>query len=116
MAGTTAKSPRNSAKAGKVEFIVWPGGDKSKETTVTVQIDPIGRFSPTWPYDCERSDKLMLELCEFLHNEHKREGGFGQPHTSSAAILALMGSNQRKYERLAFSTSSGASPTSATTP
>jgi len=92
----------SQGKDGKVEFIVWPGGDKSKETTVTVQIDPIGRFSPTWPYDCERSDKLMLELCGFLHSEHKREGGFGRPHTSSAAILALMASNQRKYERLAF--------------
>jgi len=92
----------SQAAEGKLELIVWPGGNQSKETTVTVQIEPIGRFSPTWPYNCERSDKLMLELCKFLYDEHKRAGKFGRPHTSSAAVLALMGSGVRKYERLAF--------------
>ncbi|MFU8893974.1 MAG: DUF6288 domain-containing protein [Luteolibacter sp.] len=92
----------SQAKDGNIEFIVWPGGDKSKQTTVTVQVPAIGRFSPTWPYHCERSDKLMLELCEFLYDEHKRQGNFGRPHTSNAAVLALMASNQPKYERLAF--------------
>jgi hypothetical protein len=89
-------------KDGKLELIVWPGGDRSKETTVVVQIEPIGKFSPTWPYNCARSDKLMLELCEFLYNEHKREGNFGRTHGNNAATLALMGSGVPKYERLAF--------------
>ncbi len=93
----------SQAADGKIGFIVWPGGDKSKEKTVDVHVEPIGRFSPTWPYDCERSNKLMLELCEFLFEEHQRTGGsFGRPHTSNAAILALMASNVPKYERVAF--------------
>lgn len=92
----------SQAADGKIQFIVWPGGDKSKQTTVEVQIQPIGRFSPTWPYDCGRSDLLMNQLNEFLYNEHKRAGNFGRPHTSAAAVLALMASNEKKYERLAF--------------
>jgi len=92
----------SQSKDGKIDFIVWPGGDKSKQTTVTVQVPAIGRFSPTWPYGCERSDRLMIELCKFLYNEHKRQGNFGRPHANNAAVLALMASNNRKYERLAF--------------
>jgi hypothetical protein len=92
----------SQAADGKIQFIVWPGGDKSKQTTVEVQVEPIGRFSPTWPYGCARSDKLMNQLCEFLYNEHKRQGNFGRPHTSNAAVLALMASNNKKYESLAF--------------
>jgi len=92
----------SQGKDGKLELILWPGGNKSKETTVTVQIAPIGRFSPTWPYNCARSDRLMLELCEFLYDEHKRHGNFGRTHANNAATLALMGSGVRKYERLAF--------------
>lgn len=92
----------SQAADGKIDFIVWPGGDKSKQTVVPVLVEAIGRFSPTWPYQCERSDKLMLELCEFLASEHEREGKFGRPHTSNAAILALMASNVPKYERIAF--------------
>ena len=92
----------SQAADGKLELIVWPGGDQSKQKTVSVQIEALGRFSPTWPYHCERSDKLMLELCDFLYEEYKRAGSFGRPHTSAAAVLALMGSNVQKYERLAF--------------
>ena len=64
----------SQGKDGKLELIVWPGGSKAAEKTVTLQIEPIGRFSPTWPFDCPRSDKLMVDLCDFLAGEYKRAG------------------------------------------
>jgi hypothetical protein len=86
---------------GKLELIVWPGGDKSKEKSVTVQIEPVGRFSPTWPYNCPRSDKLMLDLCDFLAEDYKRAGKFdSRVHGHSAALLALMAGGGKKHERL----------------
>lgn len=86
---------------GKLELIVWPGGEKSKEKNVTVQIEPVGRFSPTWPYNCPRSDKLMIDLCDFLVDEYKRAGSFEKAvHTHSSAVLALMASGEKKYDRL----------------
>lgn len=98
----------SQGKDGKLELIVWPGGDKSKEKTVILQIEPIGRFSPTWPYDCPRSDKLMLNLCDFLADEYKRAGKFeSRVHTHSAALLALMASGEKKHESLVKQIMSG---------
>jgi len=86
---------------GKLELIVWPGGDKSAEKTVTVQIEPIGRFSPTWPYDCQRSDRMLTELCDFLVDEYDRAGKFEKmPHTHASCVLALMAANDSKYDSL----------------
>lgn len=56
----------SQGKDGKLELIVLPGGDKSKKTTVTLQLTPVGRFSPTWPWNCPRSDKLLKDLCDFM--------------------------------------------------
>lgn len=91
----------SQAADGKLELIVWPGGDEAAEKVVTLQIEPIGRFSPTWPFDCARSDRLMNELCDFLAAEYERAGRFeNRVHTHSAAVLALMASGNQKYDRL----------------
>lgn len=91
----------SQGKDGKLELIVWPGGDQAGEKVVPVQIDPIGRFSPTWPYDCPRSDKLMIELCDFLESEYNRAGQFEKNvHTHASCVLALMASGDKKYDRL----------------
>lgn len=87
-------------KDGKLELIVWPNGSKSDEKKVEIQIKPAGKFSKTFPYNCERSDKLMIELCDFVANEYVREGKFGRPHAHGAAILALMASGQNKYSKI----------------
>lgn len=98
----------SQGRDGKLELIVWPGGEKSAEKTVTVQIEPVGRFSPTWPFNCPRSDKLMLDLCDFLVDDYKRAGKFeSQVHTHSAAVLALMASGGKKYDRLVKDIMSG---------
>ena len=91
----------SQGKDGKLELIVWPGGNQAEEKTVAVQIDPVGRFSPTWPYHCPRSDKLLIELCDFLEDEYKRAGTFEKmTHTHSAAVLALMAGGEKKHMRL----------------
>jgi hypothetical protein len=91
----------SQGKDGKLELIIWPGGNKAGEKTVTLQIPAIGRFSPTWPFDCPRSDKLMIDLCDFLADEYKRAGKFeSQVHTHSSAVLALMASGEDKYKPL----------------
>ena len=91
----------SQAADGKIEFIVWPSGVEASEKVVTVEVEPIGRFSPTWPYDCPRSDRLMIELADFLMDEYQRAGRFeSRTHTHSSAVLALMAANQPKYDRL----------------
>lgn len=91
----------SQGKDGKLDLIVWPGGVKSAEKVVSLQIPAIGRFSPTWPYNCPRSDKLMVDLCDFLADEYKRAGKFeSQVQTHSASVLALMASGDKKYDPL----------------
>lgn len=34
---------------GKLELMVRPGGSRSTLETVTLQLRPVGRFSPTFP-------------------------------------------------------------------
>ncbi|MCM8538701.1 MAG: DUF6288 domain-containing protein [Lentisphaeraceae bacterium] len=91
----------SQGKDGKLELIVWPKGKKENEKKVILQIEAVGRFSDTFPYNCERSNKLMIKLCEFLADEYKREGGLkARPHTYSAVMLALMASGEKKYDSL----------------
>jgi hypothetical protein len=101
MLGMSKLIEDSQGKDGKLELIVWPGGKKENEKVVTVQIEAIGRFSPTWPYNCPRSDKLMIDLCDFLVQEYKRDGKFEKNvHTHSSAVLALMASGNKKYDSL----------------
>lgn len=89
----------SQGKDGKLELIVWPGGVKEQEKKVVLQLEAIGRFSPTYPFDCPRSDKLMTDLCDFLVSEHKRAGKFeNQVHTHASCVLALMASGDKKYQ------------------
>jgi len=91
----------SQGKDGKLDLIIWPGGNKSAEKTVTAQIPAVGRFSPTWPFNCPRSDKLLTDLCDFLADEYKRDGKFeSNVHTHSSAVLALMASGEKKHESL----------------
>ncbi len=91
----------SQGKDGKLALTIWPGGNKSAEKVVTIQIPALGKFSPTWPFDCPRSDKLMLDLCDFLADEYKRAGKFeSQVQTHSASVLALMASGDKKYDSL----------------
>lgn len=91
----------SQGKDGKLELIVWPGGVKEQEKKVVLQLEATGRFSPTYPFDCPRSDKLMTDLCDFLVSEHKRAGKFeNQVHTHASCVLALMASGDKKYQPL----------------
>lgn len=85
---------------GKLSLIVWPGGNRTKQTNVELQLKPVGRFSKTYPYDCPRSERMLEELCEFMVSEYEREQGWGRIHVKSHCILALMASGNPKYEPL----------------
>ena len=92
----------SQADKGKLELIVWPKGSKADQKKVTVKIAPVGRFSPTYPFDCPRSEKLRRQLCNFLLEEYNRQGRrFGRgPHTRVHCLLALMADGNPKYMSL----------------
>ena len=86
---------------GKLNLIIWPDGKEAEEKIVTVQIEAVGRFADSWPYNCPRSDKMLTDLCDFLLSEYERAGKFeSRPHTHGSAVLALLAANNPKYDSL----------------
>lgn len=90
----------SQAKDGKLELIVWPGGEKAKQKTVTVTIEVLERFSPTFPYDCKRSDLMLKRLRDYIVDFSKNDPVFTRlPHAYTACMLFLMGSDDQAHQQ-----------------
>jgi len=89
---------------GKLYLNVWAGGNSRKQKVVEIQLRPVGRFSPTFPYDCPRSERLLEELCDFIVMDYKSgnwksaNSFYGGPHGVAHQVLALMASGIPKYD------------------
>ncbi len=92
----------SQGKDGKLDLAVLQGGDKSKRTTVSIQLKPVGRFAPTYPWNCPRSDKLLKDLCDFLLEEKLD----GRPDEIQA-VLALWASGDKRAIPLVKSKAEG---------
>jgi len=88
----------SQGKDGKLHLIVWPAGKKEAQKTITVQIEAVGRFSPTFPYNCKRTDKLLTDLYNYIANDYYRKDASKGGLTNLHMLLALMSSGDKKYE------------------
>lgn len=92
-----------ASKDGVLELMVQPkGGGPPKK--VEIKLRKVGRFAPTFPYDCPRSRQMLEELCDFLVLDYtagywgKRSNTFdGGIYGKSHQLLALMASGNPKY-------------------
>ena len=66
-----------------------------KPTDVKVQLRKLGRFSPTFPFDCAKTDLIFKEICEYLASCQKNGWG-GAVHTLPP-MMTLLGSGESKY-------------------
>lgn len=91
-------------KDGMLELIVWPKGNSSQEKVVGVPLRKVGRFAPTFPYDCPRSKRMLEELCDFLAADYMSANGKkpmsfgGMSYGRGHSMLALMASGNPKYQ------------------
>ncbi len=81
---------------GRLDLMVHPGGDTRVTETVRIYIEPVGKFSETYPYDCPRSDKIVTQLCEIIARDLADRNH--RPHIRHHMLLALMASGEQKYE------------------
>ncbi|MBM82544.1 MAG: hypothetical protein CMJ78_18425 [Planctomycetaceae bacterium] len=67
----------------------------------TVKLDlgtKYGSFSNTYPYNCEKTDKILAELYAYLLKSQRDDGFWhGRPHINAFAALALLGSGNPKH-------------------
>ncbi|MBK6942715.1 MAG: hypothetical protein IPH13_21280, partial [Planctomycetes bacterium] len=68
--------------------------------TIDVVLDvgtEYGAFSPTYPSDCPKSERIRKELLAYLVEQQQDDGSWGSPPYDVFAALALLGSGDAKY-------------------
>jgi hypothetical protein len=52
-----------------------------------------GAFSPTYPFQCRKSDLVFKEICDYLRKRQRADGAWSdRPHIEAYAALTLLGS------------------------
>jgi hypothetical protein len=89
---------------GVLTLMVRPQGSNAAVSSVPLQLETVGRFSDSFPFNCPRSDKLIEDLCDFIVRDYTsgnwKSGNqfYGNTHGESHQLLALMASGIPKYE------------------
>lgn len=87
----------SNAGRGELKLLRWREG---KTETVTLELEILGDYSPTAPYDCEKSKKIFEEGCEALAERMEEDHYRQNPISRSLNALALLASGERKYRSL----------------
>jgi len=80
----------SEGRSGKMAFGVRRDGTVR---IVTIRLDPIGSYSPTFPVDCEKSKKIVDQTARFILENGGPEGGI----TGNLEALFLMSTGEQKY-------------------
>jgi len=75
---------------GKMTFSITRDGVKK---TVVVQLDPIGSYGPTYPVECQKSQKIVDETTAFI----LKHGGPGGGINGNLEALFLLSTGEKKY-------------------
>ncbi|HIO08771.1 TPA: hypothetical protein EYN09_17810 [Candidatus Poribacteria bacterium] len=59
-----------------------------------------GRFSQTYPFNCQKTDKILDELYAYLKKRQRDDGSWhNRPHLNAIAALALLASGKQKHKQ-----------------
>ncbi|GAH35761.1 unnamed protein product, partial [marine sediment metagenome] len=88
---TKAEKTENS---GKLPLILWRNG---KIERVAVQLQTMGSYSPTAPFDCPKSKKILEFSCAALAKKIKANPTGGPVISRALNALLLLASGDDKY-------------------
>ena len=77
------------AADGKLVFKIT---DKGAPKTVTVTLPALGAYSPTWPLNCPKSDKIVRNLADYL----AQKGNHAGPSTKGLGLLFMLSTGEEK--------------------
>ncbi len=98
IAAFAAALERAHSKKGKgvLELQVEREG---KTSAVKLRLDKkIGVFGEGFPGECEKSDRVLAELLDYLVEQQREDGSWGSPPRDTFAPLALMSSNKKAHQ------------------
>jgi hypothetical protein len=75
---------------GRMAFAILRDGRKQ---TVTIRLEAIGRYSPTFPLQCKKSKRIVEEAAAFI----LKQGGPGGGITGNLEGLFLLSTGEKKY-------------------
>ena len=85
-----------ASRSGRLELMVWRGGRTKR---LKIQLEVLGRYSDTAPFNCEKSDRIFERGClaqaNMLQNWPKERKS--NRIVSSYAALALLASGREEY-------------------
>ncbi|NNE93869.1 MAG: acetylesterase [Verrucomicrobiales bacterium] len=80
---------------GKIKVIRWRAG---KTEPAEIQIAVLGKYSPTAPYDCDKSKRIFENGCESIaRNIRKPDGKRRHPIVRALNAMSLLASGEEKY-------------------
>lgn len=84
----------SEAGQGDLVLMRWRDGET---TSITVNIPVLGSYSPTAPYDCPKSKRILEQGCDALAKRIADPGYKTNPISRSLNALALLASGEEQY-------------------
>ena len=69
--GKAVAVSETAEKKGVLALTVLRGGE---EKTVTVRLRVLGEYSRTWPFDCEKSRRILADACRWMATQQYPDG------------------------------------------
>lgn len=92
---TALENALNQEAGGRLPLLVKRGGEVQEiELSLGTKL---GSYSETFPKDCPKSERIYKFLCNYLVDQQRDNGSFGNPVHNVFSSLALLASGERKY-------------------
>jgi hypothetical protein len=95
--GNALDESQGSELNGKLTLDIIRDKDR-RQVELTLPTD-YGQFSRTYPFDCQKTDKILDELYDYLARKQREDGSWhNRPHLNAIATLALLASGDSRYQ------------------
>ena len=82
------------ADNGELELGIWREG---QSLTVKLQLEPIGTYAPTAPFECRKSDTIVDRGCEAIAKSMSDRRRRIHPIVRALNAMALLASGEKRY-------------------
>ena len=78
---------------------------EKRENKITFRLKKIGSYSKHWPYECEKSDRILRDACDWLIAHQQPNGRLEKNEQGSTFVLssvgglAMLGCDARRYRK-----------------